>query len=203
MDRTLPGLGREKLGSTAQSLTAATEHTAPPSFSAPTLGPKSCTVRWKQRSGDPPSTPIPGATWKLPSEMACAPRTPTPNGTLQTRKLSLGGGQPQIQSRDWDQAPPAARKACFCPLLVPVLGCILGSTPPLQRSPAPPGSVQGSREGRQWVEPPTLLCGPQGQGQGRWALAWVNSQLLCQEGHFPGTGGGQALRPQGGVLMSN
>lgn len=64
-----------------------TQHTAPPSFSALTLGPMMgpgiLTMRWKQWPGNPASTPTSGATWRLHSEMAWAPRTPD-NRNLST-----------------------------------------------------------------------------------------------------------------------
>lgn len=63
------------------------QHTAPRSFSALTLGPMMglgiLTMRRKQGPGNPASTPTSGATWRLHSEMAWAPRTPD-NRNLST-----------------------------------------------------------------------------------------------------------------------
>lgn len=87
--------------------------------------------------------------------------------TLQMRKLRLGGGKPQIQSRDWDQAPPAVWEACFWPLLALVVGVYPGEHP----TPAEITSLS-------WVN--TRKQGGQAVGRATFLIVWP------ADGHWHG-----------------
>lgn len=100
--------------------------------------------------------------------------------TLQMRKLRLGGGKPQIQSRDWDQAPPAVWEACFWPLLALVVGVYPGEHP----TPAEITSLS-------WVN--TRKQGGQAVGRATFLIVWPAGSGPRQMG--TGMGGQPTLVP--------